>query len=78
METAGIIVISVIGAWLVGSILSCWLWIMLWRRSMDVNFIALMMISTLSLVTSWVGATVALAYLAAGKVIVKKKNGTSL
>ena len=68
----GIIGLVILVLYLAGWIVSCVVWVKLWRRSMDVNFIAFMLIAMISL-TSWVGAAVGAAYLLGGKVLFAKK-----
>lgn len=68
----GIIGLVFLILYILGWIVSCVVWVKLWRRSMDVNFIAFMLIAVISL-TSWVGAALGGAYLLGGKVLFAKK-----
>jgi hypothetical protein len=68
----GIIGLVILVLYILGVVVSCVVWVKLWRRSMDVNFIAFMLIFMISL-TSWVGAVLGGAYLMGGKVLFAKK-----
>jgi hypothetical protein len=73
MATLGIVGLVIAGLYLLGWIVSVIVWVKLWRRSMDVNLIAFVLIVLISS-SSWIGALLGVAYLSGGKVLFAKKG----
>jgi len=67
------VLLVLLGIYVLGYAISVWAWVSLWRRSADVNMVAFMMIGVVSL-GSWLSATVAIIYLAGGKVLFPRKE----
>ena len=73
MGIVGVVGLVLLAIYLLGYAVSVWAMVVLWRRSADVNLVAFMMISVISL-GSWLSAIIAIVYLAGGKVLFPKKE----